>query len=618
MLISRMASRRAASATGESVEQSHEPEPGSAPTRGPGTAPIGAIAAAGSRREGEPLLWQHLRIPHSAKLMLGLCAIAFTALLYATRNLDFYYDEWSFLDTAHQWTLRSYFLPHNEHWSTIPMLVYKVLLAINGAHSYLPFMAVVLLLHVTAAFLLFLVVRRRCGDLLGLIAGTILLFLGRGFEDIIWAFQIGFVGSVVLGLLGLYLLGERPAVGRARAAAGSAALLLALMSSGVGLFFLVAVGVDLVLDRERRRLLWTLIVPAVAYVWWYLTFGREGVAHDHSVFTFKTLEGLVGYTPTGIGSATAGVFALSSLWAPMAFAGLTATAVLVWYRKHLDCGLAIPAAVGIVLQFALTGLVRAQLGDAQATASRYVHIGAVFVLIILTEAMRDLRWQGLWRTVAPVTAAAVIVVAGGSVLIQQEHLRSKMLSAQKYELQITWLFRHAPGLNQQVAIDRTLLPIVTPALYFESRDRYGSPLPTINLAKLTKLPQRIVNREMRVLMPLVVSAFGATNKPVMVAPPGCPVTVGAGGYEDVTVAGGSTASIEALGTNASSQLVLSSWYLGNGPDGDPQRVNAWTRHGLRVKFPDTGQHLSWHFRVQVAGGSPVALCVNQNSLRTTA
>ncbi|HEU5425458.1 MAG TPA: hypothetical protein VFU74_01220 [Actinocrinis sp.] len=616
MLIPRVAAKRAASLAGESVERSRESESAEsarqAPeTSAPGTASNGAIPR-GSGLDGVAQRWRDVHVPHSAKLMLGLCAIAFGALLFASRNLDFYYDEWSFLESAHVWTLRSYFVPHNEHWSTIPMLIYKTLLHINGAHSYVPFMAVLLLMHVSVAFLLFLVVRRRCGDLLGLIAGAIQLFLGRGSDNIIWAFQIGFLGSVVFGLLALHLLGRRPAANRPRAAAGSAALLLALMSSGMGLFFLIAVGVDLALDRERRRLLWTLIVPSVAYVWWYLTFGRQGTASDHSIFTAATLEGLIGYAPAGVGTATAGVFALSSLWAPIAFAGLTATAVLLWYRKHLDTGLAIPAAVGIVLQFTLTGLVRAQYGPTQAAAPRYVYVGAVFVLLILTESLRDMQWRGLWRTAAPVAAAAVIVVGGGAVLIQREHAHTKMLTTQKYELEITWLFRAAPSLSRDVVLDRQLLPVVTPALYYDVRNRYGSPLPAITLAKLAELPLPIVNNEMRVLMPPAVSAFGASNKPVVVAPPGCPITVAAGGYKDMTVADGSTVSIEALGTSAFSQLVLNSWYAGNGPDGGDQHIGAWTRHGLRVKFPDTGRHLSWHFRVQVTGGSPVALCLGGN------
>ncbi|MGH6654940.1 MAG: hypothetical protein ACRDVE_07010, partial [Actinocrinis sp.] len=189
--------------------------------------------------------------------MIGLCVAAFCGILYAARNLTFYYDEWSFIQTASHWRPRDYFVPHNEHWSTVPMLIYKVLLEVGGTRSYLPYLAVLLLMHVCTAFVLFLIIRRRCGDLLALSAAAILLFLGRGYEDLLWAFQIGFLGSVLFGLLAIWLLGggasgaadgggrgEGRGVGRLRATAGSASLLLALMSSGIGLFFVAAVAVD--------------------------------------------------------------------------------------------------------------------------------------------------------------------------------------------------------------------------------------------------------------------------------------------------------------------------------------------------------------------------------------
>ena len=34
----------------------------------------------------------------------------------------------------------------------------------------------------------------------------------------------------------------------------------------------------------------------------------------------------------------------------------------------------------------------------------------------------------------------MIVVGGGAVLIQKEHAHTTMLTTQKYELEITWLF----------------------------------------------------------------------------------------------------------------------------------------------------------------------------------
>lgn len=616
--IARLASRRALNPVEQGAEPgstsggSDAPEPPAEPsvevTRTEGVHADGTYADS-----SEPPRWRDARIPHVTLLMLGLCATAFCAILYLARHLDFFFDEWSFIGTAAHWHLRDYFVPHNEHWSTVPMVIYKILLETVGLRSYLPYMAVLLLLHVSAAFLLFLIVRRRCGDVLALCAATILLFLGRGYEDLLWAFQMGFLGSVTFGLLAIYLLGADEVPGRRRAVAASAALLLSLMSSGIGLFFFAAAAVDLLRDGRRRRLLWVHIVPGIAYLWWYFEFGRQALAGDPSPFRhpLQTLEGLAGYTPAGIGTAAAGVFALATVWGPIALAGLAATAAVLWYRKRLDSGLSIGAAVGIVAQFTLTGLVRAQDGTAEATASRYVYIGAVFVLLILTEALRDARWLGLWRTLAPVTAACV-VAGGAAVLVHQNTGRTKVTQFQDKELAVTWLFRNAPSLRRDVVIDALYLPVVTPSIYFATRLKYGSPasVPTLTVADLRNLPSRRINLELRTLLPLVVTST-VVNPTGGSTPPGarCGTTVLGGRFADLTIPDGQAASVSAIGAHAASQVVFSTWALGKAPDGGDQAASVSSGHGLHIRFPHTGLGMPWHFRLANNGASNVALCI---------
>src|SRR4029077_10550476 len=110
--------------------------------------------------------------------------------------------------------------------------IYAGLLATVGLHSYLPYMTVLLTLHATSALLLFEIVRRRAGDLIGLAAAALLLVLGAGWENLLWAFHVHIVGSVACGLGTLLALqGQR----RARNLLVAAGLLTAsLMFSGVG------------------------------------------------------------------------------------------------------------------------------------------------------------------------------------------------------------------------------------------------------------------------------------------------------------------------------------------------------------------------------------------------
>ena len=44
--------------------------------------------------------------------------------------------------------------PHNEHWSTLPILVYRGLVNLVGVRTYVPFLAVLVALHLALAHLL--------------------------------------------------------------------------------------------------------------------------------------------------------------------------------------------------------------------------------------------------------------------------------------------------------------------------------------------------------------------------------------------------------------------------------------------------------------------------------
>jgi hypothetical protein len=134
-------------------------------------------------------------------------------------------------------------------------LIYAALLSTFGLRTYVPYMLVLMALHAASAFLLFELVRRRAGDLVGIACAAMLLVLGAGWENLLWAFQIAFVGSVACGLGMLLALDGPPA--RRRLAVAAVLLAASLMFSGIGLFFGVVAAVRLMLDPPRRReLLW--------------------------------------------------------------------------------------------------------------------------------------------------------------------------------------------------------------------------------------------------------------------------------------------------------------------------------------------------------------------------
>ena len=81
--------------------------------------------------------------------------------------------------------------------------------------TYVPYLALLAVLHVTVALLVYALVRRRTLPLVAVGITLIVLLFGSGFENLFWGIQIGFVGATALGL------GRAPPARRPADAAGS-------------------------------------------------------------------------------------------------------------------------------------------------------------------------------------------------------------------------------------------------------------------------------------------------------------------------------------------------------------------------------------------------------------
>jgi len=126
-----------------------------------------------------------VRVPHARAIAIGVAALVCVVILWLSRNFNFYFDEWDFILAAPSWTPVSLLEPHNGHPSMLLIAVYAVLLNTVGLRSYLPYMAMLLVLHGTSAVLVFELVRRRAGDMIGLAAGALLVVLGAGWENLL-------------------------------------------------------------------------------------------------------------------------------------------------------------------------------------------------------------------------------------------------------------------------------------------------------------------------------------------------------------------------------------------------------------------------------------------------
>src|ERR1700675_1991519 len=104
-----------------------------------------------------------MRRPDPAALFVLAAAVAGPILLWLGAGLTFFSDEWAFIEKRSLGDPSTWFPPHNEHWSTVPVLFYRALVETVGLGSYTPYLALLIALHVLVAGLVFVLVRRSCG-----------------------------------------------------------------------------------------------------------------------------------------------------------------------------------------------------------------------------------------------------------------------------------------------------------------------------------------------------------------------------------------------------------------------------------------------------------------------
>jgi hypothetical protein len=347
-------------------------------------------------------------------------------------------------------------------------LVYWALLNTVGLRSYLPYMAVVVLAHLANVVLLFELVRRRSGDAVALGAALLLLVVGAGWEDLLWAFQMAWLASVACGLGALLLL-QAP-----RKMAPATILLAASLSfSAIGVVFATAAGVQLLLTPARRRHLWWLAPLGVALLAWYVAFGRFGTHPTAQPTAANVLIDPL-YTLWGLGQSIAGLIGEGG-WVGVPLLALGIGALAWHWRRHGPDPFLVGVAAGLVVFYLVTGLARAQLGYEQAGASRYDYIGVVAWLILLAEPASRLPWRGTWR---PALAAVLFLACFNSGILLFEFAAAKTLQMQRQvaDLQALAAERGDPCLDPTAHADLLVMPQVTPPAYYRAIDRYGDPV----------------------------------------------------------------------------------------------------------------------------------------------
>lgn len=425
-----------------------------------------------------------LRRRNAPTLVFGAAlTVMAIVLVVAQWRITFFQDTFAFLLDRQPWTPHYFLFPHNEHIVILPVAITKVLLAIFGMTSNVPEQIAMGITVLAASILLWVWLRRRLDPWLATIGATLFLFLGSAWPTILWPFENEFTLPVCFGLAALLFLDREDARGDAWACA---MLVLATISGSLGVCFVAAAFVEVVLAREDRgwRRAYVFAVPLLVYLAWYAGWGHEAEHHItiHNVLHSPqyVLEGFASSLDSlaGLSTIQANVSGQNDWGRPLVIGAIGLLAFAQWRRPGFS------RTFWVVTALAVSYWILAAFDfvpGREASAARYVYAGALFTLLMLAELLRPWPFtrKALW------IAGAVAVCAIGPNLAQ-------MKEGSSWEKEQSVLTRSDLGAleiargtvaptYQLLSVESTgtaSLALVQAGPWFEAVDKWGSPADT--------------------------------------------------------------------------------------------------------------------------------------------
>jgi hypothetical protein len=335
--------------------------------------------------------------------VLGIAVAAcVVALMILGSHFNFFVDEWRFALYRRGWTPSDFLEPHTGHLVLVSVTIYKVLFELVGMSHMWPYRLTLALFHVAVVVIVYAIAAKRLGSWLALFPAGLMLLPGDAHDDLLWPFQICFLGSVAFGLGAMLCLDRETRRGDIAAAV---LVGLSLASSAVGVPFALGILAELWLTRERGRRLFVALAPLGLFGLWLLGFYTS-----ENELRLSNLPDLPGFVVRIAGEGFAG---FASLPEPVGIALLLAAAAwLAWFgfRRGGLPARSVGAIVAALAFWGLTGIARAQISENYP--SRYVYVSMALILVALIPTLP--RKPKVTRPVAGVLAAivAAAIVAG--------------------------------------------------------------------------------------------------------------------------------------------------------------------------------------------------------------
>ena len=334
-------------------------------------------------------------------VVAGLAGAAL--ILWVGREATFFHDDWWYVCGRALDDPGSWLKPHFGHLVVLHVVAFRVLVEGFGLGSYLPFHVALVVSHLAVVAGIYALVDKHAGRWPALGAAAVMLVLGSGYYNLFWAFQMGFVASMALGLWALVALPNRPRL-------AAILLLLSVMTQGVGLFYVAAAGAYLVATGRVRATIWLAIPVAVFGVWELLYRASLDSATSTSAVNIGrfAVAAIIGSIAGGLGTTAIPLIGGSAKGALAAVAAVLVSRPTAWRSP-----LVVACVTGIVVAFIAGGILRPGFLPDQ---SRYVYLGASFVLPLAATLFGSARykWVGVVVFAVAFTLNLSLVVSHGA------------------------------------------------------------------------------------------------------------------------------------------------------------------------------------------------------------